>query len=86
MPDDEIVQALAEELEHKRAPLEITMQPASALQLAGLVQLALRHPSVAPNIAATARAFLAGVNEYFAECPMVLEVLRRGDDPREDES
>jgi hypothetical protein len=85
-PDDEIVQALTEELEHKRAPLELLLQPASALQLAGLVQLATRHPGVAPNLAATARAFLAGVREYFAECPMVLEVLRRGDDPREDRS
>jgi len=82
--DDDIVQALTEELQHKRAPLELVLQPASALQLAGLVQLATRHPACATSLATTAGAFLAGVREYFAECPMVLEVLRRGDDPRED--
>jgi len=83
--DPDTVRRLVEELSHKgEHKLELVLRPVAALQLAGLVQLALRHPSVDANHAATARRLLAGVGEYFADCPTVLDVLRRGDDPRED--
>jgi hypothetical protein len=82
--DLDTVRQMADEIAHKRGPFEISFTPQSALQIAGLIQLALRHPHVGGNNATTARAFLAGVGEYFADCPTVLDVLRRGDDPRED--
>ena len=59
------------------------MQPASVFQLTALVQLACRHPAVTGPMRETADRFLAGVREYFADCPAVLDVVRRGDDPSE---
>jgi hypothetical protein len=72
------------DLEQFGEPLLIGLHPLAAIQIAGLLQLALRHDGTAGDIRRAARGFLAGVREYFAECPAVLEVLRRGDDPGED--
>jgi hypothetical protein len=83
--DEAFVQVLADQLQHKPAFLELTLQPQSALQLAGVVQLALRHPGLQGVSRLAAERFLAGVRNYFADCPAVLEVLRRGDDPSEDQ-
>jgi hypothetical protein len=82
--EDTLVLAMTVELQHKHAPMEIVCQPVSVFQLTGLLQLALRHPGVTPELRTTAERFLAGVREYFADCPAVLEVVRRGDDPAED--
>ena len=65
-------------------PMELVCQPTTVFQLTGLVQLALRHPGVTPELRETADRFLAGVREYFADCPAVLNVIRRGDDPTQD--
>jgi hypothetical protein len=72
---------VAAELEATQPNLELTLAPASALQMAGLVQLALRHPGVSPNLRHTAGRYLGHVREYFAEAPAVLELLARGDRP-----
>jgi hypothetical protein len=85
--DDQILGALARELAAKASgPFEVVLRPLTALHLAGLIQLALRHPAARQRAShlATGGAFLAGVRAYFADCPAVLEVLRRGDDPAED--
>jgi hypothetical protein len=85
--DDQILAAIVRELEAKASDqFEIVLQPTTALHLAGLIQLALRHPAARQRAShlATGGAFLAGVRAYFADCPAVLEVLRRGDDPAED--
>ena len=68
----------------QHGPMELVMQPASVFQLTALVQLACRHPGVTGPMRETADRFLAGVREYFADCPAVLDVVRRGDDPTED--
>jgi hypothetical protein len=84
IPDEQLVLAMAREIQQKPDFMALTLQPQSALQLAGVVQLALRHPGLqGPNRLAAER-FLAGVREYFGDCPAVLDVLRRGDDPTED--
>ena len=77
---------MVEELTLKKLdrPMDIGFQPLTVFQLTGLVQLALRHPHVSPEPRATAGRFLAAVREYFADCPAVLDVVRRGDDPAED--
>jgi hypothetical protein len=81
----EFVNAMTTELLGKAdRPMEIVFHPLTVFQLTGLVQLALRHPRVSPELQETARRFLAGVREYFADCPAVLDVVRRGDDPGED--
>lgn len=52
--------------------------------IAGLLQLASRHPSLDPAHHACIKRFLGGVRQYAATCPFVLELLDRGDDPAED--
>jgi len=71
--------------ELQAAPLmALTLRPETAFALAGVVQLALRHPDLAGTPRSTAETFLAGVREYFASAPAVLEALRRGDDRAHD--
>jgi hypothetical protein len=82
--DEDLLAAMVAELETREAPLEFVLRPLVALQLAGLLQLALRHPGPAPDTTRTARTFIEHVRAYFADAPAVLEVLRRGDDPSED--
>jgi len=66
-------------------PMEIVFSPLTAFQLAGLLQLALRHPGVSPELQKTARRFLEAVRSHFHACPTLLDVLARGDDPAYDQ-
>jgi len=68
----------------ENTPLFLELSPLVVVQLAGLVQLALRHDGTMADIRDTALGFLEGVREYFADAPAILEVLRRGDDPTQD--
>jgi hypothetical protein len=81
--DAEIVAALVEDVVDK-PPMELVLRPETAFTLAGLLQLALRHPDLSGAPRVVAERYLAGVRAYFADAPMVLEVLDRGDDPAED--
>lgn len=76
--DDRVIWDLARELASAR-PLALDLSPAASLELAGLVQLALRHPSVPPTARACADRYLAAMRQHFADRPTVLEVLRQGD-------
>ncbi len=71
-------------LEHEDEPMYLMLSPLVAVQIAGLLQLALRHPGTKADIRDAALGFLNAVREYFAESPAVLEILRRGDDPTQD--
>jgi len=71
-------------LNEEGEPMVIALQPLSAVQLAGLIQLALRHDGVTDTLREIATRFVDSVREYFAESPATLEVLRRGDDPSHD--
>jgi hypothetical protein len=83
--DDEatLLADLTRELEARSTaagrPMELILQPASAFQIASLLQLALRHPDVPATLRAVAARYLTGVRDYFADCPAVLEALKRGD-------
>jgi hypothetical protein len=81
--DRAIADAITEELADM-GPMEVTVRPATVFQLTGLIQLAMRHPGVVGGVRATAEQFLAHVREYFADCPVTLDAIRRGDDPQED--
>jgi hypothetical protein len=84
--DAALVAAMATELATREAPLEFVLRPLVALQLAGLLQLALRHPGTSHSDAGRiAVTFIEHVRAYFADAPATLEVLRRGDDPAYDE-
>lgn len=74
----------AEELNRIETPIELHLRPLSALQLVGLLQLALRHPEAARSDAATtARVFIEHTRAYFRDhsADAVGEIIRRGDDP-----
>jgi hypothetical protein len=83
MSDDEaLVAAMAAEL-RRLPPCECVFQPASMLEFVALLQLALRYPHLEGSHREFAQRFLENARQYFASCPAVLEVMRRGDDPRE---
>lgn len=66
----------AGELE-RAAPFRGDIQPLTLLQIAELIQLALKHPRLAnDSVRATGERFLGHVRAHFAECPSVLDVLR----------
>jgi hypothetical protein len=84
--DADLLAAMVEEMKTHEAPIELVLRPLSALHLAGLLQLALRHPGTTAMVAHTqiARTVIEHVRAYFADAPATLEVLRRGDDPEYD--
>jgi hypothetical protein len=84
--DAELLAAMVAELETREEPLTLVLRPLSALHLAGLLQLALRHPGTSTSEAhyRIAVTFIEHVRAYFADAPAVLEVLHRGDDPAHD--
>jgi hypothetical protein len=80
----EAVDKMARELAAKAAPMEVVLAPVTVFQLTALLQVALRHPEMDGESFKTARRFIAGVCAYFDDCPTVLDIIRRGDDPSED--
>ncbi|HEY6360134.1 MAG TPA: hypothetical protein VIX63_03480 [Vicinamibacterales bacterium] len=81
---DAITAAMTREILEKHTNMELVLRPGAVFQLTALIQLALRHPGVTPDLRVTGERFLAGVREYFGDCPTVLDIVRRGDDPGED--
>jgi hypothetical protein len=79
-----MVQGMAKELMEREAPLTLVLRPITSIQIAGLLQLAMRHPGISPDLQRTGQTVLEHVRAFFADCPTVLEVLRRGDDPAHD--
>jgi hypothetical protein len=75
--------AIANEM-RRLAPCEIGFKPDSMLRLVGLLQLTLRHPNIGKSHREFVQSFIAHARAYFADCPAVLDVIRRGDDPRND--
>lgn len=83
--DDQIAETLAKEIDAKEYDrMEVLYAPLTVFQLTALIQLALRHPGVTPEVRAAADRFLSAAREYFADSPTVMDVIRRGDDPSED--
>jgi hypothetical protein len=82
--DAPLLAAFTAELQSKTQPMELVLVAASVVQLAALVQLALRHPALRGDPREAGERFLAGVRAYFADAPHVLDVLRRGDEPAHD--
>jgi hypothetical protein len=79
-----IVERLAQEL-RRLGPMELVLRPPQVFYLAGLIQLALRHPSVQDTSRDIGERFLIGVRAYFAESPTCLDLVQRGDDPAADQ-
>jgi|SRR5215831_18886509 len=82
--DDALLLEVASELAARDQMMQLTLRPVSVFELAALIQLALRHPGVSDSVRKAGETFLIGARAYFAACPAVLEVIRRGDDPAHD--
>jgi hypothetical protein len=83
--DVALLDQMIAELKDREAPMTLILRPQTALQLAGLLQLAMRHPGIRGTAhETTAVLFVEHVRGFFADAPATLEVLRRGDDRRED--
>jgi hypothetical protein len=80
----ELLDGGAEELKQKIESLDfmpVMFKPQTVFALVSVMQLALRHPAMgileSPHEAA--ERFIDAAREYFADCPHVLEMIRRGD-------
>jgi len=83
MTDDEMLARMVEEVAN-RDPFHLVLNATATVQLAGLLQLVLRHPKLDANNRGTAVMVVEQVRAYFADAPATLDVMRRGDDPRQD--
>lgn len=70
---------LAEEMRFS-LNMQVVLRPESAFALAGLVQLALRHPDIGKyqNVVPVGRDFIAACREHFRDCPQMRKVLSMG--------
>lgn len=82
--DEAIARMVTEIRSLEDRPCELVFPPDVLLRLVGLLQLAGRHPSLTPFHDETLHEVIDAAREYFCDCPTVLEVIRRGDDPTED--
>jgi ribosomal protein L37E len=69
-----------EELLAHEHPMQINLQPVTALQLISLIQLAMRHPGVTGSNRELADRLLQAARQYFAACPAVLKTIAMGED------
>jgi hypothetical protein len=83
MTDDELLQMMAREMATKGG-CEFHFSPTSMLRTVALLQLAARHPHLDDGHHLFIQTFIEHTRQFFADCPAVLEVIRRGDDPRFD--
>jgi hypothetical protein len=79
LTDDDLIRLMTVEMMAYDTPLEFVLRPQTAIELAGLLQLAARHPDLPPTHRQTARAFVEHVRTYFRGAPAVTEALRRGE-------
>lgn len=82
--EHELAELMAVEIRDKDQTMDVSFAPLTVFQLTALLQLALRHPHVPPDLQHTADRFLLAVRAYFIDCPHVLDVIQRGDDPTQD--
>ena len=54
------------------------MDATIVFRLVALIQQAMRDPSLSPELHDVGRALLATARDFFADCPLVLDIMRRG--------
>jgi len=84
-PDPATLERLERELA-TCAPLGLTLKPESALALAGVLQLALRHPGLQGYPLGVAAGLVTEIRAYFGAeaCHTAVTILAAGDDPAQD--
>lgn len=83
MTGSQILAAMTSELRAVPEPMVVAFQPVAMFQIAGLLQIALRHPTVAVEVREAGDRFLRDIHEYFGACPTVRDVLTRTNDPKD---
>jgi hypothetical protein len=78
-PDEVVVAKMAREMSIL-GDCECHFSAPSMLRCVALLQLASRHPGLADDDHRFIDAFLSGAREFFAQCPTVLDVIRRGEE------
>jgi hypothetical protein len=54
------------------------MDATLVFQLVALIQQAMRDPRLSPDLYDVGERFLATARDFFADCPLVLDIMRRG--------
>ena len=54
------------------------MDATLVFQLVALIQQAMRDPRLSPDLQEAGERFLATAHDFFAACPLVLDIMRRG--------
>ncbi|OGF05230.1 MAG: hypothetical protein A2W00_04595 [Candidatus Eisenbacteria bacterium RBG_16_71_46] len=81
--DHDAVMRALQEMEDA-PPFHIAIDPLMLFFVVGQCQLALRHPENTGPSAAAAREFINQVRDTLFTDPVLLEILRQGDDPEYD--
>lgn len=85
LTDAQLVDLMVHEIrsiEETQGHAILMLQPLDFFRLVGLLQLAGRHPELEDAHLQTIANIEGAAREYFRDCPAVLEVLARGEDPR----
>jgi hypothetical protein len=83
MTGKQVLAAITDELRAMPEPMVVAFQPVAMFHIAGLLQIALRHPQVSAEVRLAGGRFLTDIREYFATCPTVLDLLAQMDEARE---
>lgn len=77
--DDPSFPQFLHEIVTKTQWMELNLNPLSAMKLAGLMHLVLKHPTLPKAHVEFAHQVLRVAREYFADSPGVLAVIEAGD-------
>lgn len=83
--DADLLARVADEIgtKHERGHvLALTLRPSTAFDLAGLIQLALRHPGLGVRLQQQGAQLVGAVRTFYGDSPGVLAVLAAGDGKR----
>jgi len=85
LTEAQVLELLAAELQTQTSHMVLgPFEPTEALMIAGLLQLAMRHPDLGVPHRELAAEIVDAVREYFHDAPTALAVIDRGDDPTQD--
>jgi hypothetical protein len=72
-----VVQQLVQELNHL-PPMEVALRAETAYTLAGILQLAYRHPELPPTAQELCTRFVGVIRDYFKGKPTIQQTIDEG--------
>ena len=73
--EEGLVESVTHELSTKT---DVLMDATLVFQLVALIQQAMRDPRLSPDLDDVGERFLATARDFFSDCPLVLDIMRRG--------